>query len=106
METPRRMRSSSAGDSSPLPPPVPTPGRQLAHWPVQTPSEPLEFRPLNPVSGVTEPKLMPRPLPGQAARRRGDARRHPLALLGLVRVFKPSFPPPSFLPCPGVPMTH
>lgn len=79
METPRRMQSSPGCDSSPLPPPFPTPDRQLAHWPVQTPrgaSRVSPFRPSPWRHRDAPPRQRYRPLPGHESCRHGDARRH------------------------------
>lgn len=82
METPRRMQSGSRGGSSPLPPPFPTTGRQLAHWPVQTPPGAPRVSPFRPCpqrhrdappTGDAPPTSGPRGRP--TSRRQGDARR-------------------------------
>jgi hypothetical protein len=103
METPRRMQSDSRGGSSPLPPPFPTPSRQLAHWPVQTPpgaSRVSPFRPSPWRHRDAPPRRTPRSLPGRASRRQGDERRLQLACLVLSSPFKDWLPFRHF--CPGL----
>lgn len=108
METPRRMQSGSRGGSSPLPPPFPTTGRQLAHWPVQTPpgaSRVSPFRPSPQRHRDAPPRGRTlRPLPGHEAGPppgcQGDTRRLPRRPALSCPTVQATASPPPFCPCP------
>lgn len=107
METPRRMQSGSRGGSSPLPPPFPTPGRQLAHWPVQTPPGASRVSPFRPSpwrhrDAPPHPKLRPRPRPRVPSPWRRAT--PPAGLASACPAVQGPADPPPFLSCLGPPL--